>query len=75
MPSSHLKRELSPGAALDARISELELENSVLRTMLNNGYLLVNDPANAFLSRPLWSSNVREALGEIQGCMGRVRHG
>lgn len=66
--------DLSPGAALDARITHLRLENDVLRAMLNNGYLLVNDPTNAFLSRALWSRNVREALGEIEGCMGRVKH-
>jgi hypothetical protein len=62
------------GAALDAEIADLTRENQVLRALLNNGYLLVNDPANAFLSRELWSANVCDALGEIQGCMRRVHH-
>lgn len=49
-------------------------ENERLRKMLNNGYLVVNDPSNSFLAAEPWSRQVREELGEIKGCMGPVRH-
>lgn len=48
-------------------------ENDRLRSMLNNGYLVVNDPANAFLAAEPWSRSVQRELGEIKGCMGPVR--
>lgn len=52
-------------------------ENDRLRDLLNNGYLVVNEPSNAFLSAEPWSRRVRKELGEIKGCMSmsRVRRG
>lgn len=79
MPSSQHPAQsgarLGRGAALDAEITNLNRQVVELQSMLNNAYLLVNDPANAFLAREPWSKRVRAMLGEIKGCMGPVRHG
>ena len=63
----------TPGTELDARITQLDADNQRLRTLLNNGWLVVNDPANSFLSAEPWSTEVERELGHIQGCMRRAR--
>jgi hypothetical protein len=40
-----------------------------LEQLLNNAWLIVNDPANSFLAAEPWSREVERELGEIQGCM------
>jgi hypothetical protein len=48
-----------------------ELER--LRELLNNAWLVVNDPANSFLAAEPWSRAVERELGEIKGCMRPAR--
>lgn len=60
---------VSAGAALDARIAALEDENAKLRAALHNGFLLVNRPAESFLSAELWSRQVCATLG-VDGVQG-----
>jgi hypothetical protein len=56
-----------------ARIRELEADVERLRGMLNNGWLVVNDPANSFLAAEPWSTRVESEIGAIQGCMRAAR--
>lgn len=50
-----------------------EIEIRRLRELLNNAWLVVNDPANAFLVADRWSQAVEAELGGIRGCMRPAR--
>jgi hypothetical protein len=50
-----------------------EVELRRLRQLLNNAWLVVNDPANSFLSAEPWSREVEEELGSIRGGMRTAR--
>ncbi len=44
-----------------------------LRTMLNNAWLVINDPANSFLAAEPFSLEIERELGQIKGCMRPAR--
>lgn len=50
----------STGAALDARIAQLEAENEKLRQELQNAWLLIYRPASAFLAAEPWRRHIAD---------------
>jgi hypothetical protein len=44
-----------------------------LRDLLNDAWLVINDPANSFRSAEILSRQIEDELGEIKGCMRPAR--
>jgi hypothetical protein len=58
-------------AARDLRDERATSEH--LRELLNDAWLVINDPANSFRSAEILSAEIERELGEIKGCMRPAR--
>lgn len=52
---------------------KMEREIAHLRGLLNDAWLVINDPANSFRSAEILSRQIEEEMGEIKGCMRPAR--
>lgn len=71
MAAGRFQAQQKDDAARD--LASEQAEGGYLRELLNDAWLVINDPANAFRSAEILSADIERELGGIKGCMRPAR--